>query len=181
MYKLFIIVVLCFVFTSMYATRYKVESGFVSFISDAPLEVIKAKSTQIKGVLNADKQTFGFVILLNSFEGFNSPLQQDHYNENYVESDKYPDVRFTGKIIEPIDFSQQGEYQIRAKGKMNLHGIEIEKIIVCTLRIMNNENLKVSASFDINLEDFNIVIPTIVHKKIAETIKVTLSITMKQE
>ena len=95
---------------------YTVEKGHVSFTSEAPLEVIKANSKQLRGAMNLDENTFAFVVSTRSFEGFNSPLQKEHFNEKYLESDLYPNTTFTGKIIEKIDFSTPGEYKLRAKG-----------------------------------------------------------------
>ena len=84
---------------------YKVTNGSISFRSDAPLELIKAQSNELKGLFIPDKKQFAFIINIKSFKGFNSPLQQEHFNENYLESNKFPVASFEGKIIEepPIE------------------------------------------------------------------------------
>ena len=106
---------------------------------------------------------------MRSFQGFNSALQQEHYNENYLETREYPHASFSGKIIEKVDYEKDGNYQIRAKGKLVVHGVEQERIIKSTLQIKEGQ-LVVQSKFTILLEDHNINIPKIVHQKIAEQI-----------
>ena len=108
---------------------YKTESGTAYFKSDAPLELIEAKSTQLKGAIDATKRTFAFTIPIKSFEGFNNPLQQEHFAENYLEIDRFPKATFTGKIIEKLDLSKDGKYTVRTKGKLVIHGVTQERII----------------------------------------------------
>ena len=95
----------------------------ITFRSDAPLELIKASSNELKGVFIADKKQFAFTLNVNTFKGFNSPLQQEHFNENYLESNKYSRASFEGKIIEDIDLKKNGVYNIRAKGNLTVHGV----------------------------------------------------------
>ena len=79
---------------------YTVTNGKISFRSDAPLEVIRASSSEMIGLIDIDKKNFSLKVQVHSFQGFNSPLQKEHFNENYMESDKYPEASFKGKIIE---------------------------------------------------------------------------------
>src|SRR6478735_5467738 len=97
---------------------YQTVSGTISFRSEAPLELIRASSDQLIGLLDNDKKNFSFKINIRSFQGFNSPLQKEHFNENYLESDKYPEASFKGKIIEDIDLDKDGVYEVRAKGEL---------------------------------------------------------------
>lgn len=152
---------------------YEVAAGRIHFTSDAPLELIEARSDQLRGLIDPEKKTFAFSIPMNSFEGFNSPLQKEHFNENYVESRRYPNATFAGKIIEEIDFSQDGQYSVRAKGKLNLHGVERERIIRSDLEIKEGRIL-INTRFSVLLEDHDIAIPKIVYQKIAEEIVVVL-------
>src|SRR5205809_7976282 len=82
---------------------YNLTKGTIAFRSEAPLEVIKASSNELRGIIETQKKQFAFSIKLKSFKGFNSGLQKEHFNENYLESDKYPDATFVGKIIEDVD------------------------------------------------------------------------------
>ncbi len=152
---------------------YKLTSGTVHFQSDAPLEFIEATSTQLKGVLDLEKNHFAFSVSMTSFEGFNSPLQRVHFNENYLESNLYPNSTYSGKIIERIDLEDQDQHRIRAKGKLTIHGVVQERIIPCTIRIEDN-NLFVQSQFTVLLEEHDISIPRIVFQKISREIKVVV-------
>lgn len=152
---------------------FRCENGKVAFKSDAPLEVIKAKSAKLRGVIDTAKQSFAWTVDIKTFEGFNSPLQREHFNENYMESKKFPKASFVGKIVEDIDFQKNGTYSVRAKGKLNIHGIEQERIIKSQLEVDGNK-VRVQASFNVPLADHNITIPKIVYQKIAEEIAVTV-------
>ncbi len=153
------------------------NSGKVNFTSDAPLEVIKASSNSVAGAVKSSDRSFAFSVLVKSFEGFNSSLQRTHFNENYLESDKYPKITFEGKIIEDINLGKDGTYNIRGKGKFSVHGVTQERIIPCKL-IVSNGKLTVSANFTVFLDDHNIKIPAIVNQKIAEEILVSINIEM---
>ena len=152
---------------------YRTQEAVVHFKSDAPLELIEAKSSQLKGVINADERTFAFSVKMSSFEGFNSPLQREHFNENYMDSRRFPTATFSGKVIEDVDLTQPGAYTVRAKGKLVIHGVERERIIKSTV-ISDGESLEVVSTFSVLLEEHRITIPKVVYQKIAEEIEVEL-------
>src|SRR5690606_32914540 len=134
--------------------------------SDAPQELIRARSGQLRGAINVSRKAFAFRIRMLSFEGFNSPLQQEHFNENYMESAKYPEAIFTGKIIEDADISKDGEYEVRAKGKLLIHGLEQERIVKA--RVTTQKGIiSISSEFVVMLADYNIKIPRVVYDKLA--------------
>ena len=153
------------------------NNGKLSFKSEAPMELINASSNEMKGAIDISKNNFAFRIRIRSFEGFNSPLQKEHFNENYMESEKYPEATFSGKIIETIDFTKKGIYTIRAKGFLMVHGIEQERIIKSEIEITST-GIKVNSSFSILLSDYNIPIPRVVKEKLANEIKVDVSTTL---
>jgi polyisoprenoid-binding protein YceI len=153
---------------------YKTRIGEISISSEAPLEIIKASSQELKGVIDADKRTFAFSINSRSIKGFNSPLQQEHFYENYIEAKKYPVSTFEGKIIEQIDFAKDGEYTIRAKGILTIHGIAQERIIKSSLKVKNNI-IYVKSKFTVLLSEHSITIPKIVYQKIAEEITIDVN------
>ena len=111
--------------------------GKINFVSNAELELIKASSNKLKGVIDPATNQFAFSVAVPSFVGFNSELQRQHFNEKYMESEKYPQLIFTGKIIEQMDFSINGIYDIRAKGDLEIHGQKQTRIIRSTLTIEN--------------------------------------------
>jgi polyisoprenoid-binding protein YceI len=153
--------------------RFLTEKGRIYFRSDAPLEIIEAESSELKGVIDNGQKTFAFSVNMSSFKGFNSPLQREHFNENYMETNIYPKATFNGRIIEDVDLSKDGTYEIRAKGKLNIHGIEQERIIKSTV-IVKNGSFAVNADFTVLLEEHGISIPKIVYQKIAGEIKVNI-------
>jgi len=157
---------------------YICRNGHISFISDAPLELIKASNEKLTGVLNAYDRSFSLQVPIKDFEGFNSSLQRVHFNEDYMETGSFPNSTFKGKIIEEIDFSVPGEYKIRAKGKLNIHGVEIDRIIRCDLIVSNNK-IDVHAAFTVLIADHMISVPTILNQKIATEIKVDVKFTFE--
>ncbi len=168
---IFVILLIVSVGTSAQQTVFFAQKSKVSFVSDAPLELIKASSTKLQGAIDADKRTFAFSIPTSSFKGFNSPLQQEHFYENYIEAKAYPVSSFEGKIIEQIDLLNNGNYSVRAKGKLNIHGVEQERIIKVQLRVSDGV-IYAQTDFTVILQDHNITIPKVVFQKIAEEIKV---------
>ena len=116
---------------------FNISKGNISFSSDAPLELIRASSNELKGLIETDKKQFAFSIKIRSFKGFNSGFQKDHFNENYLESDKYPDATFSGKIIEDVDFTKNNTTTVRAKGILTVHGVPKERIIKSDMTIKN--------------------------------------------
>jgi len=167
-------VLLCFSTAfSQSGNLYFTKAGKVSFTSDAPLEMIKAASDQLAGILNTDDRSFSFSIPMTSFEGFNSSLQRTHFNENYMESEKFPNSTFNGKVIEEVDFMQSGTLRVRAKGQLNIHGITQDRIIRCNV-VVNSAGIRVDTDFTVPLNDHEITIPSVVQQKIAEMIDVKI-------
>ncbi|MFZ1676780.1 MAG: YceI family protein [Saprospiraceae bacterium] len=157
------------------AQRYVVQNGEATFISEAPLENIKAESKSIRGVINPDSKEFAFSVKINSFKGFNSEIQRVHFLENYMEQTKYPEATFSGKFIENIPFDSPGTYSVRAKGVLEIHGVRLERIIRGTIVLKPGEVMMI-CDFSIPLSDHGITIPKIVSQKISEQIDVNLNI-----
>ena len=153
---------------------YEVSKGAIHFHSNAPQELIKASSAYLTGVVDTKNRSFFFKISIASFVGFNSPLQKEHFNENYLESDVFPFATFSGKIIEDIDLSKNGEYDIRAKGKMAIHGIEGQRLIKCHV-VCRNGVVTVQSDFTVLLADHSIKIPRIVSDKLSPEINVSVN------
>jgi hypothetical protein len=178
MKKILIVVVLLFLTLAEILAQQNVirsRKSKVAFESDAPLELIKASSNRLQGAIDTDKRTFAFSIPTDSFKGFNSPLQQEHFYENYIEAKAFPVSTFEGKIIEQIDLSKNGIYSVRAKGKLNIHGVIQERIIKVQLRILDGV-IYAETTFTVLLQDHNITIPKVVFQKIAEEIKVAVEV-----
>lgn len=154
---------------------FEMKKGVVEFVSDAPLEVITARSKKLSGILDISKKQFAFKVEMYSFDGFNNAMQKGHFNENYMESSIYPHAVFKGKIIEDIDLDKKGTIIVRAKGKFIAHGIEQERIIPVTLKIGTQRTISVSSKFNVMLADHNIKIPKVVIEKLSPEIWVTVA------
>ena len=174
---LLLLVVLLFSFRNT-SNVFISKSGKVRFTSNAPLEIIYAESDKLSGVLDITNRTFAFEIYITSFEGFNGDLQKENFNENYLESEKFPKATFTGKIIEDLDYTKEGIHRIRAKGILSTHNVKMERIINGTLKI-NKNSIEISSEFSILLEDHNIKLPKIVNQKIAEIIDIKVNMILK--
>lgn len=155
--------------------RWIATDGRVHIQSDAPLEVIKAESQVLQGVIDPYSNTFAFSIRINSFQGFNSQIQRTHFLENYMEEKKFPTATFEGRFIEEIPFATPGVYSVRAKGILNIHGISRERIIRGEL-VVGEESVSIQTDFFVPVSDHGISIPKIVNQKIAEEIAVTIEI-----
>ncbi len=153
---------------------YIIKKSSVLFHSNSKLELIKASSAQLKGIINVEKREFAFSIDIKSFDGFNSPLQKEHFNENYMESGKFTAASFAGHIIEEDDFTKDGSYNVRAKGKLMIHGVEQERILQGDITVKKNV-IKLSCFFTVLLSEHDIKIPRIVHEKLASEISVTVN------
>ena len=159
-------------------TVYSTRSGKAYFLSDAPLEMISATSQSLIGVMNIEDRRFKFSIPVATFEGFNSSLQQTHFNEDYLETDIYPQATFKGKIIEEVDLGIPGQYRIRAKGKLDIHGFDNDRIIRCDVNVEPGR-IRVKAKFTVFLDNHGIKIPSIVNQKITEEIQVEIEFDMQ--
>ncbi|MBA2611390.1 MAG: YceI family protein [Bacteroidetes bacterium] len=164
--------------SNCFSQIYMCKDGITKFTSEAPLELIKAQSNKTVGALDIGNKNVAFSVNVDSFDGFNSGLQKEHFKENYLETMKYANATFKGKIIEDIDFTKNGTYTVRAKGTFNIHGTEKEKIVKTKITVKDKEIL-IETSFEVPLEDHNIKIPKVVNQKIASIILVDVKATLK--
>jgi hypothetical protein len=170
-------VILASALTTVAQQRYSVGKGSLSFTSRAELELINASSNQVQGLIDPSTNQFAFTVEIKTFKGFNSELQREHFNEKYMESEVFPKARFSGKIIEQIDFTVDNTYEVRAKGELEIHGIKQTRIIKGKITTAGKA-LKIESSFIVPLTDHNIAVPTIVRQKIATEIELQFSATM---
>jgi len=166
-------------FTATYGQkRLTLEKGEIAFTSNAALEIIKANSKSIRGIIDLTDYKFAIKVPIKSFTGFNTELQREHFNENYLESDAYPNAIFAGKFIETIDFQTDGTYEINTIGDLEMHGVKQNRIIKIKI-IIKNGIIAVGTKFKVLLTDHNIQIPKIVNQKIATEIDVNFLGTLK--
>ncbi len=153
---------------------FETTTGRIDFKSVAKLEIIKASSAELVGLIDIDKLNFSFSVNMRSFKGFNGALQQEHFYEKYIETDIYPVATYKGKIIEEPDLSKSGTYAVRTKGMFTLHGISQERIIKSEITVKDNK-ITIKSSFKVFLAEHNIPIPKVVNQKLANEIAVDVN------
>jgi polyisoprenoid-binding protein YceI len=149
----------------------------ISFYSEAPLENIEAVNKSATIVLKTSTNDLQIGLSIQNFK-FKNALMEEHFNENYMESEKYPKCVFRGKINEAVDYAKEGENKVTVTGKMELHGVTKEVTIDGTLTKTGND-LKLYAKFPMKVADYNIKVPSMYVKNIAEVVDVTFNSTLE--
>ncbi|MCC6816061.1 MAG: YceI family protein [Saprospiraceae bacterium] len=159
------------------AQRYLTKTAYVKFFSSTPLEKIDAVSNTSACILDISNGNLEFSVLNTSFQ-FKKALMQQHFNENYIESSKFPKSKFRGTIqnLGSIDFSKSGAHQILINGDMNIHGITKQIVVPATLKIENSGKIIGEAKFKVKPEDYSIKIPSLVKDNIAKEIEITVKL-----
>lgn len=155
--------------------RYFTKAGNVSFFSSTPMEDIEAHNTKATSVIDTRTGKMEFAVLMKAFE-FRKALMEEHFNENYVESGKYPKAVFSGNItnLKDVDFKKDGTYKVNVKGSLTLHGVTREVEAPGTITVQNGA-IKGISTFTVAPEDYKIEIPKLVRDKIAKQIKITVN------
>ena len=150
--------------------RYLTKNGAITFYSKMPLEDIKADNNQVLSIIDASSGKMAISILMKSFM-FKKALMQEHFNENYVESDKYPKATFKGDIID-FDSITASEITLAIKGDLTIHG-KTKEITINAFTKKTDAVIEMTGNFFINLTDFDVKIPSVVKNNISEKIKVS--------
>ena len=158
---------------------YLTRQGIVEFFSSTPIEDIKAYNNQVSCVLNYETGTFAFQVPIKGFM-FKNALMQEHFNENYLESDIYPKSIFKGEIKDWDSIAiNDSTLNIRLVGELTIHGVT--KTLEQNATIWRkNENLVGKCKFIISLEDYDVKIPKIVRKNIAELIEINVNVNLSK-
>lgn len=160
---------------TLIAQTYKSESSNIKFFSEAPLENIEATNEKSTGVLRTTDNMMAIVIPIKSFE-FEKALMQEHFNETYLESDKFKNATFKGKVNEKIKWNKDGEYDASATGTMHIHGVDQEVTINGKI-VIKDGKINFESKFKISIADYKIKIPSAVVTNIAEVVDVTMKMT----
>jgi polyisoprenoid-binding protein YceI len=172
----FLIILFVFIcFTAFTQNKYYTRNGHISFFSAALLENIEAHNRQASCVVDFSTGETVFQVLMRSFE-FRKALMQEHFNENYVESAKYPKGSFKGKIQNPesINLKQEGKYNVKISGDMTIHGITKSLSTAGTVEVKAGK-VRLRAVFKLKPEDYKIRIPSVVRQNIAETVEIEVN------
>ncbi|HTF81221.1 MAG TPA: YceI family protein, partial [Cytophagales bacterium] len=149
-------------FFSIQAQVYVSKSSVVHFFSETPMENIEATSNQTSSVLNTQTGELVISINISSFR-FASKLMEEHFNENYMESDKYPKADFKGKIVDlkSVNFEKDGVYNVEVSGDLTIHGVKKPRKINAQL-VVKSGSIIGTSKFKVALVDHNIERPKIV-------------------
>ena len=164
------ILAFCLVGLSANAQLYATQTGEVSFFSKTPMEDIDAVNKQVGSIINSATNEVAVQMRVTNFI-FPNKLMQEHFNENYLETDKFTSATFKGKIKESVDLKTPGTYAVTAAGTANIHGISRPVELKGSI-VSNGKTLQLTCTFDIRLDEYKIDIPKIVFAKIAEVVKV---------
>lgn len=162
-----------------YANTYVCTKGKIHFFSATPLEDIEATSNSTVCVVNTQTKKVYVKVQQTTFT-FKDKLMQEHFNENYMESEKFPAAVLDMVITDNIDFTKDGVYDITLKGTLEMHGVKNEREIKGKLTIKNGVPVLATAVFDVKLVDHGIKIPSAVAMNIAESVKVDVDFALEK-
>ena len=160
--------------TATAQNRYFTKTGHIDFYSHTAVEDIKADNEQVTSFLDIATGDMVFSVLNRSFQ-FPKPLMQEHFNENYMESEKFPKASFEGKItdLKAIDFAKPGKYPVKVAGKLTIHGVTKDIETTGNLTV-DKDKITGESVFQVNPEDYGIKIPSVVRANFAESMRVAV-------
>jgi polyisoprenoid-binding protein YceI len=153
------------------------KTGYIGFYGHTPMEDIKADNNQVASVLDISTGELVFQVLIKSFH-FDRALMEEHFNENYMESDKFPKSSFKGKItnFSSVDYKKNGVYDVTVEGDLTIRDVSNKITAKGTIEVVSG-GINANSKFNIVPEDYKINIPGVVREKIAKSLEVT--VTMK--
>ena len=175
MKKLVGTILIATIFTlSVSAQTYITRSGRITFFSRAPVENIEANNNEVTSILDTKKGEFAFIALIKSFK-FKKALMEEHFNENYLESNTFPKANFKGTItdLSKANFSNDGTYPVTVKGDLTIHGVTKNIEVPGTITVSQGK-ISAASKFTVKVKDYNIKIPATVVNNIAETVTITV-------
>ena len=154
--------------------KFMTRNGHVKFYSETPMEKIEANNNEAGSVLNTSTGDVTVALLNKSFK-FERSLMEEHFNENYMQSDKFPKSTFKGKItdLKNVDFKKNGKYKVKVEGTLNAHGKDKAITADATIEV-DGTKINATSVFNITPGDIGIEIPKLVKDKIAKTVQVTI-------
>jgi hypothetical protein len=180
MKKIIIVLLVLISFQLASAQKMVSKTGHVWFYSHTAVEDIEAHNRQVVSILDPSTAILQFNLLIKAFE-FEKSLMQEHFNENYMESDVYPKASFNGKItnIDKIDFKKDGTYPAEVSGDLTIHGVTKAVVTQGTITV-SGTSVTARAKFTVSPKDYNIAIPDVVEEKIAKSLDVNVDVTYSQ-
>ena len=159
------------------AQKYMTKNGNIKFYSETPMETIEANNNQVNAALDSQTGDLVFKVLIKSFK-FVKALMQEHFNENYLESDKFPNSTLQGKVtnLSSVNFAKEGTYEATIEGDLTIHGVTKKISEKGTFTVKAGDKIQGNSKFNVKPADYDIKIPGAVVKNIAEILEVTVDI-----
>lgn len=162
-----------------FSQQYMTRNGVARFYSRTDLEDIEAENKQVLAVIDPAGKRIAVSLLMKGFL-FKKELMQDHFNENYAESDRYPKAVFEGGFMEALDPNYTGTLKLQVRGKLTLHGVTHEVDVPATLEIKDGQ-ISGKSTFQVVPEDYGIRIPNLVRDKISRKVEVFIAFTCRKQ
>jgi polyisoprenoid-binding protein YceI len=178
MKKIFLTLFATLMLSSAFAQKYTVEKSSVVFYSHATIEDIKAENKKSSAIFNAATGEIVFSIPISEFQ-FAKSLMQEHFNEKYMDTEKYPKSTFKGNVA-GYDANATGAQNAKASGKLFIHGVERDVEIPGTIE-KSGDKLLFKSKFIVKLEDYNVDRPQVLWQNIAEQVEVTIDFVFKPQ
>lgn len=158
--------------------KYISRNGKVQFNASTPLETIRPVNNHVSCILDTENGNIAFQLKMISFK-FEKSLMEEHFNEKYVESEKFPKSTFIGKILDwdKIDWDKEDQ-NVQATGTLTIHGVDKEIQVPGIIRILQND-IELVSEFNVNISDFDIKIPKLVRNKISEQVEIYVDINLQ--
>ena len=165
---------------SVQAQKYITKNGHIRFFSSTSVEDIEAHNRQVNSALDQQTGDFVFKVLMKSFQ-FEKALMQEHFNENYVESDKFPNASFVGKVlnIKDIDFAKNGSYNATVEGELTIKGVTKKVAEKGTFEVKDGK-VTGKSTFNVLLSDYDIKIPNTVASNISKSIQIDVDVNLEK-
>ena len=156
------------------AQTYFTKSGRITFLSKTSMENIEAANNEVTSFIDVKKGELVFAVLIKSFK-FKKALMEEHFNENYMESNTFPKANFKGMIadVSKVNFLKEGTYDAIIKGDLTIHGVTKNIQVPATIIILKDK-INATSKFNINVKDYNIKIPATVVNNVSETLTITV-------
>ena len=150
---------------------------FFDATSNRSLEVIEATNRTASSVIDMATGQMEFAVLIKAFR-FERALMEEHFNENYLESDKFPKAVFKGKLadLKAVNLSKDGAYPVKVSGEMTMHGVTKPVNAEGTLTIKGGQVANGKSSFSLTLADYGVKVPSLVSDKVAKVVKVDINV-----
>lgn len=157
-------------------SKFMTKNGFVSFFSASAIEDIEAKNQQVAAVLDLSTGLLAFSIPIKGFV-FKRSLMQEHFNENYLESDKFPKATFTGRLVnfDAATLAGAGPRPVQVEGDLTMHGVTRRVQVPGTLELKGGQ-LLVNAAFPVAPADYKVEVPALVRDHIAKVVSVRVAL-----